>query len=102
MAADGDKNGDIPEEIKLHGARDGGADRFVYTYTAPTAEERREIEGIRSQYFPRSSAESKLEYVRKLDKRVRSLPENAMQRVNAYLKWQMHCSVLILMTRTLW
>lgn len=74
MAADGDKNGDIPEEIKLHGARDGGADRFVYTYTAPTAEERREIEGIRSRYFPRSSAESRLEYVRKLDKRVRSLP----------------------------
>lgn len=74
MAADGDKNGDIPEEIKLHGARDGGADRFVYTYTAPTAEERREIEGIRSRYSGPGAAEQKLEYVRRLDRRVRSLP----------------------------
>ena len=54
-------------------AREG----FSYTYSAPTEEERREIEGIRSAYLPPSAREDKLERLRRLDSRVRSIPAAA-------------------------
>ena len=33
-------------------------EKFEYSYSAPTAEERREIEGIRRQYCPAQDTES--------------------------------------------
>lgn len=50
-------------------------EKFEYSYSAPTAEERREIEGIRRQYCPAQdteSAEHGLETLRRLDKKVKS------------------------------
>lgn len=41
--------------------------QFNYRYVAPSEEERREIESIRDQYFPKEKVESKLERLRKLD-----------------------------------
>ena len=35
--------------------------KFNYTYSAPTEEERREIESIRNKYAPQEQTESKLE-----------------------------------------
>lgn len=55
-------------------AHDGDGREFSYTYSAPTEEERREIEGIRSAYVPASPHEDKLERLRKLDSRVRGIP----------------------------
>ena len=40
---------------------------FEYTYTAPTEEERREIESIRRQYEAKDETKSKIERVRQLD-----------------------------------
>ncbi len=48
-------------------------DKFQYSYAAPTEAERKEIDGIRRQYTqtePRE--ESKLDRLRRLDKRVKS------------------------------
>lgn len=39
---------------------------FKYTYKAPTAEERREIESIRRQYMPKSTFESDADRLRRL------------------------------------
>lgn len=47
-------------------------ERFNYTYSAPTAEERREIDGIRKQYLPEE--EDKLGRLRALDRRVNRPP----------------------------
>ena len=44
--------------------------RFEYTYSAPTENERREIESIKKQYVPTQEKEDKLEKLRKLNKRV--------------------------------
>ncbi|MBQ8342351.1 MAG: hypothetical protein IJY22_08290 [Clostridia bacterium] len=42
--------------------------KFEYTYSAPTEQERREIESIRRQYLdPMATAEGKLERLRRLD-----------------------------------
>ena len=40
--------------------------KFTYTYSAPTEAQRREIESIRRQYKSETSAESKIERLRKL------------------------------------
>lgn len=45
-------------------------DRFEYSYSAPTEEERREIAGIRRAYQPKENNESKLDRLRALDKKV--------------------------------
>ncbi len=46
--------------------------KFSYTYTAPTEEERREIDSIRKRYAKQSKTqESKMERLRKLDGKVR-------------------------------
>lgn len=46
-------------------------DKFSYTYSAPTADERREIESIRRVYEDRGSDYEKLV---RLDKKARSIP----------------------------
>lgn len=47
-----------------------GNERFEYSYSAPTEEERREIEGIRRAYQPKEHKESKLDRLRALNKKV--------------------------------
>jgi uncharacterized membrane protein len=47
--------------------------KFSYTYSAPTEEERREIDSIRQRYVKQErNEESKLERLRKLDGKVRN------------------------------
>lgn len=47
--------------------------KFEYTYSAPTEQERREIESIRRQYAdPMTTMEGKLERLRKLDAYVKN------------------------------
>lgn len=45
--------------------------RFQFTYSAPTAEERRQIEGIRSEYLAAGEYRDKLTELRQLDKRAK-------------------------------
>lgn len=45
---------------------------FEYTYTAPTQEERKQIESIRKSYLPET--ESDLFRLQRLDKKVHSIP----------------------------
>ena len=47
---------------------------FEYTYLAPTAEERKEIESIRNSYTTQTKTDSKLVLLRKLDAMVRNVP----------------------------
>lgn len=48
------------------------SDKFNYTYTAPTAEERREIEDIRKEYLPPENVSGTLERLRALDKKAKT------------------------------
>ena len=41
--------------------------QFNFKYTAPTEEERKEIDSIRRQYVPQEHVESKIERLRRLD-----------------------------------
>lgn len=50
-------------------------DRFEFTYSAPTKEERAEIEDIRKDYIEKTDAEIKLDKLKTLDKRVKVLPK---------------------------
>ena len=45
------------------------SDKFSYTYSAPTEEERREIEDIRRAYAPATESEDKLTQIRTLNER---------------------------------
>lgn len=45
------------------------SDKFSYTYSAPTEEERREIEDIRSAYAPATESEDRLAQLRALNER---------------------------------
>ena len=45
------------------------SDKFSYTYSAPTEEERREIEDIRSAYASAAKSEDKLAKIRALNER---------------------------------
>ena len=47
---------------------------FKYTYSAPTEEERLEIESIKRQYEPKEKSETKLDKLRNLDKKVKIFP----------------------------
>ncbi|MBQ7227416.1 MAG: dihydropteridine reductase [Clostridia bacterium] len=47
---------------------------FKYTYSAPSEEERREIEGIRNQYTPKEKPDDKLTRLKKLHARVSLIP----------------------------
>ena len=49
--------------------------KFNYTYSAPTEQERREIDSIRRQYEPQSDKEAKLQKLRALNGRVQSIPQ---------------------------
>ena len=50
-------------------------DKFNFTYSAPTEQERREIESIKNQYlYSRTNTGEKLEELKKLDKRVKNIP----------------------------
>lgn len=48
--------------------------KFVYNYSAPTEDERREIEGIRKQYDGEQVKKDSLSRLRELDKRVKNPP----------------------------
>lgn len=47
---------------------------FNYTYSAPSEQERREIDNIRRQYQPMSKKEAGLLRLRQLDNRTRNIP----------------------------
>ena len=49
-------------------------DRFEYSYSAPTEEERREIQYIMKSYQPKEKTRGKLEELRALDAKVKRLP----------------------------
>ena len=53
---------------------ENGNGNFVYSYRAPTQEERREIEGIRREYSSSPSGGDKLARLRALDERVKRAP----------------------------
>lgn len=48
--------------------------KFEYKYTAPTQEERMEIEDIRRNYVPKDEKNTQLQLLRKMDKKVQNLP----------------------------
>lgn len=50
------------------------AEKFEYKYSAPTKDERKEINNIRNQYLPKSEEENKLDRLRALDFKVKSVP----------------------------
>lgn len=45
---------------------------FQYTYSAPTEEERKQIESIRKQYVEQKETEGKMERLRMLDRKVKT------------------------------
>ncbi len=47
---------------------------FEFKYSAPSIEERKEIESIRSSYLKNSASNNKLETLRKLDNKVKGTP----------------------------
>ena len=47
---------------------------FEYTYTAPTLEERKEIESIRNNYLNHSYTPTKLDKLRKINNKVKNIP----------------------------
>lgn len=49
--------------------------KFNYTYSAPTEAERREIDSIRRQYINADERETKLERLRRLDNKVKCIPQ---------------------------
>lgn len=49
-------------------------EKFVYTYTVPTENERREIEEIRAQYAEKQDNKSRIEELRDLHRRVNRPP----------------------------
>jgi len=48
------------------------SNQFNFKYTAPSQEERKEIDSIRRQYLPREEKETKLDRLRKLDALVKN------------------------------
>ena len=49
-------------------------EKFEYKYSAPTMEERREIDSIRSQYLPKDKSLTKMDQLRQLDRKVKNTP----------------------------
>lgn len=47
---------------------------FEYKYVAPTSEERKEIESIRKSYIAPPQKDTKIEFLRKLDAKVKNIP----------------------------
>lgn len=52
-----------------------GEDKFDYNYSAPTENERREIESIKKQYVPVTPKEDKLTKLRRLNRQVNTPPK---------------------------
>lgn len=50
------------------------SNKFEYNYTAPTIEERKEIDRIRNQYLPHDKTMNKMERLRYLDNKVKTIP----------------------------
>lgn len=50
---------------------------FKYRYSAPSAEERKEIESIRNSYMTDKKTDEKLVLLRKMDGKVKNLPQIA-------------------------
>lgn len=50
------------------------SDKFKYKYSAPTIEERREIDSIRNKYLPKDESMTKIERLRYLDGKVKNYP----------------------------
>ena len=48
--------------------------KFEFKYSAPTQEERKEIEFIQNQYKEKDERMTKLDYLRKLDNKVKNIP----------------------------
>ena len=48
------------------------SNQFTFKYTAPTEEERKEIDSIRRQYAPQEQTETKMERLRRLDSLVKN------------------------------
>lgn len=48
------------------------SNQFNFRYTAPTEEERKEIDSIRRQYSPQEQTETKIERLRRLDSLVKN------------------------------
>lgn len=48
------------------------SNQFNFKYSAPTEEERKEIDSIRRQYIPQEKTESKIERLRRLDSLVKN------------------------------
>ena len=46
------------------------AEKFEYNYSAPTTQERKEIESIRSKYLPKEKVDSKIERIKYLDNKI--------------------------------
>lgn len=70
------KETDIKERNEEY-VRDGGdnsaAEKFTYTYSAPTEQERREINYIRDKYIERQP--SKIDELKALDRKVKRIPK---------------------------
>lgn len=49
-------------------------EEFNYSYHAPTAIEKKQIESIRRQYLPKEMTSTKLDELNKLDKKVKTFP----------------------------
>lgn len=52
-----------------------GSNKFNYTYSAPTEQERREIDSIRRQYVSKDASADKLSQLRRLDGKVKNPPK---------------------------
>lgn len=50
------------------------AEKFEYKYSAPTQEERNEIDRIRRQYQPKDETITKMDRLRYLDNKVKTIP----------------------------
>ena len=50
------------------------SEKFKFEYNAPTEQERKEIESIKSQYLPKDEKSLKLEQLKKLDNKVKNTP----------------------------
>ena len=49
-------------------------EKFEYKYSAPTMEERKEIDSIRNRYLPKDKTATKMDKLRYLDNKVKNVP----------------------------
>ena len=51
------------------------SEKFEYKYSAPTPDEKKEINSIRNKYLPKNKEVTKLDRLRALDNKVKTVPE---------------------------